>query len=93
MELKILHVKDQNSYRSIWFNKEKVCDSSDGLMIEDVLHLMADFVNQNCVERVEVNTYNLWDVSTSDIPDCVKDEESFIKWHFERTGEAPEEGW
>ena len=92
-EMNILFVSDEDSYKTMWINGERVFDGSDGVRIEDVLWTISNKFNENPAERVEVRTFSMYDASTSDIPDSVNDCENLESWYLDQTGEEIEVGW
>ena len=93
--INILFVSDQDSYKTIWVNGEKHYDSSDSIMLEDILWMVSGAVS-NCsggCSAITVNTFSMNEASTSDIPDYVNDVDSLCDWYQEFTGEEIEKGW
>lgn len=93
-KLELIHVKDQDSYNSIWINGVREIHSSDNLLSEDILHMIEKFVNENNgITEMNVYTFQLYDVWTVDIPKNVHTVEDLKKWHLESTGEEIVTGW
>ena len=92
-KLTVVFAVDQDSYATLWFNGVKKIESSGSMIPEDLLHMIADFVQTSGgVSEVKVHTYDLYEASTGDIPDSVNDAESLEKWYLETTGEELLEG-
>lgn len=93
--LEVIFVKDQDSYKTIWVNGIKECDSSDSVIIEDVLHMIENHVNNNeGIKSMTVETFSLCgDASTSDIPDEVNTVEALEEWHLNTFESEIESGY
>lgn len=91
----VIFVGDQDSYKTIWFNGVKEFDSSDSIMIEDVLHSIAERVNvYDGIDSMVVETFSLkGDAITSDIPKDVNTVEALREWHLNTYGTEIENGW
>jgi hypothetical protein len=88
MTLNILFASDQDSYKTIWINGKKVRDCSNNIYIEDILYMIQDFVNANGpITYMNVDACDLYEVSTSDIPDSINNYEELRDWYKNATGE------
>lgn len=94
-KFEVIFVGDQDSYKTIWFNGVKEFDSSDSIMIEDVLNSIAERVNvYSGIDSMVVETFNLTgDASTSDIPEDVNTVEALREWHLNTYGTEIANGW
>jgi hypothetical protein len=95
-EMNILFVSDEDGYKTMWIDGERCFDSSDGIMIEDVLHVIAHTFNRsytNPANKINVRTYKMYEAGTGQIPDDVNDSDRLETWYQDTTGEEIEDGW
>ena len=88
MKLSILLASDQDGYQTLWLNGIKVRDSSDSIFLEDIFDMFEEFVNENgSITEMDVETYDLYEVNSSEIPEEISTGEELCSWFLETTGE------
>ncbi len=92
-QIKVLLVKDLDSYVTLWINGERVVSQNDTLIPEDVFHIIGEAVNRMApVEEIIYSSYGIGCID-GEIPENINTEEQFVDWYTALTGKAPSMGF
>jgi predicted protein tyrosine phosphatase len=85
VNVRLVVVSDEDSYRTIWLNDERITDS-ESVCWEEIIQQIELQINSYVSPKMESHFLKMHDMNCSDIPKDVNTLEELLTWYKEKSG-------